>query len=134
MNPLIALAGLLWLITSMTGIAACVSLVRALRLAVHRAVTAGRIVGHEEDPEGSNVRAVVEYVVAGASYRVATNAYVRPAGLPIGAPRQVAYMPDDPRRSQVVGVNRYVPAISLWIVTLVVGALAAGLTYLLLFA
>ena len=133
MNPVVALAGLLWLITSIVGVAAGVSLVRALRLSAHGVVVEGRIVAHEEDTEGSNVRAVVEYLVGGVPYRVSTKVYVAPASIPIGAVRQVTYMPGDPRRSQVVG-NRYVVAVSLSIAALVVGAMAAGLTYLCVYA
>jgi hypothetical protein len=130
MHPLVALAGLFWLITSITGIGALASLVRALRSSVHGVVVDGRIVAHDEDSEGSNVRPVVEYVVDGVPYRVSTNVYVRPASIPIGAVRHVVYMPDDPRRSQI-GRNGYVVAAALAFATLVVGALAGGLTYLL---
>jgi hypothetical protein len=131
MNPVIALMGLFWLITSMTGVAACVSLVRALRLTLHGVVTDGRVVAHEEDSESTSVTAVIEYVVAGVRYRVSTNTYLHPTkSPPVGAARQVTYMPDHPRRAEVVGLNRYVPVISLSVITLAVGALAGGLTYL----
>jgi hypothetical protein len=89
-------------------------------------------VGHSVDPEGSNVLAIVEYVVNGVGCRVETNVYVSPESVPIGAPRRVAYFPDVPRRAQVAGANRYATPLALSIATLVVGALSGGLTYLLL--
>jgi hypothetical protein len=131
MHPLVALAALLWLITAIAGVAACVSFGRAVRLTGRGAQTAGRIVAQKIDSESSSVAAVVEYVVMGVAYRVETNVYVAPEQIPLGAPRRVVYLPNDPRRAEVAGANRYVKVIVFSSVTLAVGAAAGGLSYLL---
>jgi len=131
MNAVSLLTSLLWLITLLCGVGAMVALGRALRLWSGGVRREGRVVAHVEESEGSRVIGVVEYVVAGIPYRVQMNMTAAPSRLPLGTPKSVLYMPNEPAKSRVVtGLDLFVSTIALGIAAAVMGAIAGGLTYL----